>query len=374
MTIAEKLQRAKKDIDDVYSAGLAAGGGGGLDTSDATATAGDIYPGKTAYAKGKKLTGTMSAALGGIIAEATPEDNGGGMPYVKMEYTLDQRKVIDPSTGGTIKLQAPYTDFGDASAEDVAAGKTFTSAAGFKVVGTATGGEGDGSYDEGYAAGQQAEYDRFWYQYITNSEASEMGDYLFAGRGWNKDTFKPGVNLAPTRANGMFQGTGIQGDLVQLLENAGITLDFSNCTMVNNLFSSAPYITRVGIMDFRKVTYGGAEFNGARSIVTIDGIYFSENITSGVMFNQATALENITVLNTIVQGGYSWQHSTKLTKASITSIINALSTTTTGLTVTLSRTAVNKAFETASGANDGSTSTEWLTLKGTRSNWTVSLA
>ena len=52
----------------------------------------------------------------------------------------------------------------------------------------------------------------------------------------------------------------------------------------------------------------------------------------------------------------------------------ALSTTTTGLTVTFSKTAVDKAFETAEGANDGSTSPEWLALVATRPNWGIGLA
>ena len=64
---------------------------------------------------------------------------------------------------------------------------------------------------------------------------------------------------------------------------------------------------------------------------------------------------------------------TLLDKESLTSIINCLSDSTSGLTVTLSLTAVNKAFEITNGADNGSNSTEWLNLVNTRSNWTISL-
>lgn len=105
---------------------------------------------------------------------------------------------------------------------------------------------------------------------------------------------------------------------------------------------------------------------------TIVELKVSENNTFTSAFNLLYALKNITITGTIGNDiSFKWS---PLTKASILSVYGALSTTVTGKTITFKQTAVNAAFETSTGANDGSASPEWEALKAEHSNWTIALA
>ena len=204
--------------------------------------------------------------------------------------------------------------------------------------------------EEVYSAGQNVsnngiDYDLFWNTLQQNGNRVNY-QYGFAFV-WNDDIYNPKWDIVCGNSNNytatsLFAKSSITDTKVPIILNGDkVRADtmFQDCTQLKRI----PSLTFNGFNRFSKT------------------------------FENCTALEEMNVYGVIDKDGMDVSAATKLNKASWISIINALSSDASGLSITGSLTSVKKAFETVEGANDGDTSQEWLDLKATKSNWGVSL-
>ena len=115
--------------------GVTISGVTGTFTNDGTATASDIASGATAYVNGEKVTGNVRTftSKGSTFSDTIPmldSDNG----KLELFYTMPVDTLFRAESGGFARCD--LSSLGDATAADVASGKTFTSSAGLKMSGT----------------------------------------------------------------------------------------------------------------------------------------------------------------------------------------------------------------------------------------------
>ena len=103
-----------------------------IDTNGATATANQIQIGETAYVDGKIVTGEL-IAYGGEIAYNTENISQSNNKYIVSTSITDKCIVNEDAT---ISIQGNLSTLGNATADQVLAGNTFTSSAGIAVTGT----------------------------------------------------------------------------------------------------------------------------------------------------------------------------------------------------------------------------------------------
>jgi hypothetical protein len=193
---------------------------------------------------------------------------------------------------------------------------------------------------------------------------------MFAGASWNGKTIKPKNDIFVKNGTMMFYHCNENNVVIDLVECFGdAKLDFSLCNALYQCFAYAN-VSRVGVISLASIyTTTNYFLNQAfanSSIETIEEIISkADAIYNDNTFTGCSKLVNVK-FSGIIGSAINFKWSTKLSKASITSIINALSPDTSGLTVTLSQTAVTSAF-------GSTTSDEWLNLVATKSNWTISL-
>ena len=238
--------------------------------------------------------------------------------------------------------------------------------------------------DAVYEAGQKSEYDRFWDEFQQNGNRTNYSAAFSAL--WTAEIFKPKYPIRPINAYCMFlnnQGYGIHIlDFVQFCKENNVVLDYSQCT--NAYYGiSCLRSQHYGVLDFSKCTtmnglfYAQNSGDTRYSVRKIDE-FISSEITkfANDTFSGAIWLTDIKmsgVVATSINFGVC-----PLNKQSLESVIGVLLKTATGQTLTLKKSAVDAAFETSDGANDGSSSTDWIDLITEYSNqyngnWTISL-
>ena len=232
--------------------------------------------------------------------------------------------------------------------------------------------------NEVYEAGKQAEYDAFWEDFQQSGNRTDYA-YAFYGSGakefWG-DRFAPKYDMQPTNATSMFQYSHASNiNLKEGLSKHGVKFDLSKCTSAGSCFNYSA-LGDLPELDLRALSKIPLMFYSCSSkvidkiILKSDGSQTFEN-----PFNSCTSLEEVRFEGVIGQNGLNFKSATKLSADSIESIINALSATTSGLSITLSKTAVDAACKEMEGDGWDSTNSMWFPwLTGTKPNWTISLA
>ena len=206
------------------------------------------------------------------------------------------------------------------------------------------------------SAGRQAEYDAFWDTYQKNGNRVHY-DNAFGGQGWTDALFNPKYDMRPTTSYMMFRGCSIID-----LSNLSVLLDFSKSTNMQYMFQLVG-TNHIGVIDMSNVGYQTkGMFSYTYYLHTIDKIIVTERVIfSSDAFSNSTALANITFEGVIGNSiDFQW---CPLTKASITNIVEHLSSTATGQTCTFKKSAKEAAF----------TDDEWAALIANKTNWTFSL-
>ena len=185
---------------------------------------------------------------------------------------------------------------------------------------------------------------------------------MFGGNIFTDNTFKPKYKMVVTNAVNMFTSALYITDL------SNIEMDFSQCVNFSAAFSTMTSLKKIGDISTISADELFRTFLNCRALIEVGIFTVKEETTFNRPFANCISLEKITFAGVIGQDldmSYS-----PLNKASIKSIMDCLSETASGKTVTLKSGQVDVAFETSEGAADGREVFESLIAE--KPNWVFS--
>lgn len=228
--------------------------------------------------------------------------------------------------------------------------------------GQSAGGDTDAAYQQGVTDGKQAEYDAFWDAMQDNGSRTNY-ENAFGGKGWTDATFRPKYPMQPVNGSQMFRATDIQ-DLVDCLEKAGVSLDFSKASSLQYTFYYTD-LKRIGTVDCSSAIYTNGLFANSPYLATIEEVKFSDKTgISADMFGSLGNLVTVT-FNGVVSKSVNFNWS-PLSVASMKSIISCLANLTgtagEGVYSIKFNDACWEALEADSTAPDGGTWKDYVTF------------
>jgi hypothetical protein len=199
-------------------------------------------------------------------------------------------------------------------------------------------------FDDVYEAGKMKNEQDFWDRFQNKGVSKMNYQYAFAYSHFNDTNYNPQYPIkctdSTTGGRYVFYQSAITDTKVPI---------YAPTTTIPSMFYEAGGLKTIRLLNVYASTKYDATLNGC------------------------SALETLIIEGTIGQSGFNVKWSTKLSKDSIISIIKALSSDTSGITITVSKTAVN-AIDWSNTVIDGVTYNTFDEVANTKSNWTISLA
>jgi hypothetical protein len=217
-------------------------------------------------------------------------------------------------------------------------------------------------YEVGETAGKDIAYNNFWDIYQQNGARSHYS-YAFGGYGWTDRTFKPkyDIVISETVSTNMFAYSEIL-DLKGILKKQNVILDTSQCTDLGSMFNGCSELYSIPQIDASNSKHCNALFMHCGRLTEIDlKIKNDGTQTFNNTFKNCNQLYSLKITGVIGES-VNLKESKNLSKQSVINVVNALSSTATGKTLTLHQ-EVRYWFNT----------TDWNNLINSKKNWTISL-